>query len=71
MTRKHPYTQIGVRRLKCARCGAKAEHQWKACADGCWRPLCLGCDVALNELVLRWMGDPKWKAKIKKYKARS
>lgn len=66
--RKRPYTQIGIRRLKCFRCGAQAVHQWQVCADGNqYRPLCLRCDVALNRLVLRWMRDPEASAKIARY----
>jgi len=33
-----------------------------------YRPLCLACDVALNELVLQWMGFPDWQEKIARYK---
>jgi hypothetical protein len=66
--RRKPYTEIGVRRLKCFRCGQRAEHQWNVCADGCHRPICVECDVALNELVLRWMGDKDWKEKIRRYR---
>lgn len=55
--RRTPYTPAGVRRLPCFRCGQPAAHQWSVCADGnLWRPLCLACDVALNRLVLTWMG---------------
>ena len=55
--RREPYTTAGIRRLPCFRCGQPAEHQWSACSDGnLWRPVCLACDVALNRLVLEWMG---------------
>jgi hypothetical protein len=57
--RREPYTEAGVRRLGCARCGDRAEHQWKICSDGSWRPLCVACDVALNRLVLEWIGHPR------------
>lgn len=69
--RKKPYTAIGIRRLKCFRCKGPAVHQWNACADGQYRPLCLACDVALNALVLRWMRDPDAKAKIARYRKAS
>lgn len=66
--RTKPYTVIGIRRLPCFRCGAKAEHQWQVCADGnVWRPLCRPCDVALNRLVLTWMGDAEVEAKMAVY----
>jgi hypothetical protein len=68
--RRKPYTEAGIRRLPCFRCGAPAEHQWQICSDdSLYRPICVACDVALNELVLRWMGFPDWEAKIERYKA--
>jgi hypothetical protein len=67
--RKKPYTQRGIRRLKCFRCGAQAEHQWQICSDGnVFRPICKKCDVELNELVLKFMGFKDWESKMKKYK---
>lgn len=60
--RKEPYTEAGIRRLKCIRCGAQAGFQWQICADGNnHRPLCAACDVALNRMVLRWMRHPEAK----------
>lgn len=67
--RRKPYTEIGIRRLKCFRCGARAKTQWQVCADGnVFRPLCAACDIGLNKLVLRWMNDPDWRTKIAAYK---
>ena len=68
--RREPYTQAGIQRLLCVRgCGRKAHASWQACADGrLHRPLCWPCDVELNKLVLQWMGDPEWEAKIKAYR---
>lgn len=67
--RKTPYTEVGIRRVPCYRCGKPASFQWQACADGrLFRPLCLNCDIALNKLVLHWMGDPDADMKITKYK---
>lgn len=66
--RRKPYTEIGIARLPCYRCGARAEYQWQACADNrLHRPLCARCDVELNSLVLRWMGDPDAEAKVSRY----
>lgn len=70
--RRRPYTQAGIRRLLCFRCGQKAEHQWSICADGnLQRPICQSCDVELNKLVLEWAGDPEADAKIAAYRERS
>lgn len=63
-----PYTEIGVKRLSCVRCGKPAHAQWNACADGPYRPICKACDIQLNLIVLRFMRDPDWKRKITVYK---
>lgn len=57
--RTTPYTVLGIRRLKCCRCGSPARTQWQVCSDGNqYRPLCLDCDFALNKMVMDWMGLP-------------
>ena len=69
MARKEPYTEIGIKRLKCFRCGAKAEYQWQICSDeNIYRPICGKCDIELNEIVLKWVGFLDWEEKINKYK---
>lgn len=69
--RREPYTVLGISRLSCIRCGDRAEHSWQICADGNkHRPLCLKCDVELNELVLNWAGDPRARKKIQAYRAK-
>lgn len=68
--RTRPYTAIGIGRVTCVRCGAPAVHQWQVCADlNRYRALCLGCDIALNEIVLRWANDPHAEAKVVRYRA--
>lgn len=58
--RRTPYTQRGIERLKCIRCGEKAATQWQVCADDRrFRPICLACDIALNRMVLSWMHHPR------------
>jgi hypothetical protein len=60
MGRRKPYTQIGIKRLKCFRCGAQAKYQWQICSDeNTFRPVCKVCDIELNELVLRFMRFPE------------
>ncbi len=69
MSRKKPYTEIGIRRLKCFRCQQPAIFQWQICSDkNTFRPICLSCDIALNEMVLKFMGFENWEEKIQKYK---
>lgn len=68
--RKQPYTMAGIRQMKCVRCGEKAFSQWQVCADrNNYRPLCKACDIALNKLVLRWMGHPNAKGLASAYAA--
>jgi hypothetical protein len=69
--RKKPYTEIGIRRKKCIRCGKQAVFQWQICADdNIYRPVCIGCDIELNEIVLKWAGFKDWEDKLNRYKAR-
>ena len=65
--RPFPYTQEGLKRCKCVRCGAKASHQWKACADTKYRALCRSCDTALNNIVLTYFKLPNATALMEKY----
>lgn len=66
--RRKPYTEIGIKRLPCVRCRQQATQQWRACADGLWRPICTRCDVLLNRIVLQFMCDTDTNEKIHKYK---
>jgi hypothetical protein len=66
--RKTPYTEAGIRRLKCVRCGERGETQWQVCADlNQYRVLCRPCDIALNRLVLEWAGFPDVETMMKRY----
>lgn len=69
--RRKPYTQIGIRRLACVRCGSIPTQQWNICADGnVYRPICTECDIAINRLVLEFIGDPDVEAKMEAYAER-
>ena len=73
MPRRMPYTERGIRRLRCwvAGCDRRAEHQWQCCADGnVYRGICLEHDIALNDLALRFVGDPDREAKMAVYRAK-
>lgn len=70
ITRRDPYTEAGIKRLKCIRCGGRAEFQWQICSDGNnHRPICGPCDVALNLLVLQWMRHPTADELVERYAA--
>lgn len=67
-SRRKPYTERGIRRVPCRRCGSPSRFQWQVCADGnIFRGLCEKCDVALNHLVLHWMRDPDADQKVAAY----
>jgi hypothetical protein len=58
--RREPYTQRGISRVPCERCGKPSQYQWQICATGNkWCGICLDCDIALNTLVVKFMGLPK------------
>jgi NAD-dependent SIR2 family protein deacetylase len=70
--RYKPYTSIGIRRVPCIRCGAKAEEQWNICAldRGTFKPICHQCGDELNKLVLEFLRIPDYEAKLKAYISR-
>ena len=54
--RKKPYTDIGIKRVPCSRCGNPSSQQWQICSlDNRYAGVCTKCDILLNELVLRFM----------------
>ncbi len=55
--RLKPYTDAGLRRLRCVRCDKPATEQWevRSCRAGVnwgYLPLCDQCDAKLNRKVL-------------------
>lgn len=66
--RPFPYTPEGLKRCKCVRCGAKASHQWKACADTKYRAVCRACDFELNQIVMEFLEIPDTLEKLMKYR---
>jgi hypothetical protein len=58
--RRKPYTEAGIKRLGCARCGKQSQYRWQICSDGNnYRPICLDCDIELNRAVLEFFGHPE------------
>ena len=70
MSRRKPYTERGLKRLSCARCGDPASRQVVFPIDGIWKPVCVECEEALNVVCLVFMGDPypDIDAKIESYR---
>jgi len=66
--RKKPYTEIGISRVPCLRCGKSSAHQWQICSLGnMWTGICTECDVKLNDLVLNFMGVKNIGSIMKEY----
>ena len=69
MPRTKPYTEKGIRRLKCFRCGKQAHASWQICSDNrIYRPACKECDIEINKIILQFMGFPNWEEMLEKYK---
>lgn len=53
--RKKPYTEIGISRIPCKRCGKPSRYQWQVCAlNNVYMGVCEKCDIDLNELTLKF-----------------
>jgi hypothetical protein len=66
--RLKPYSAIGIARVPCCRCGAPANQQWQACANGRrYLPVCIECDIAINRMALEFMGFDRVDERIAMY----
>lgn len=71
--RRVPYTERGLSRVQCTRCGGRSVAQWgaKACAAGGetgYYGLCAACDVALNAMLLRFLGVEGAEGLVERYR---
>lgn len=59
--RRQPYSEKGISRVPCAKCGKPSRYQWTICADWSqYRGLCAEHDIEANELLMRWVwGDTR------------
>lgn len=68
--RTKQYTEIGIKRVPCTRCGKPSVYQWQICANGRrFTGACAECDVALNEMVLEFMRIPGRKVLLERYRS--
>lgn len=71
MPRKRPYTQRGITRVPCARCGAPSRYQWQICAlNNLQHGVCADCDIELNAVVLQFFRVADWQNKAMDYRER-
>ena len=68
--RAKPYTSIGIRRVSCLRCGEPSTQQWNICSLPGYHGICTDCDVALNALVLDFIGVPTADEVLARYSKR-
>jgi len=67
--RKKPYTERGMSRIPCRRCGSPSTEQWQICAlDNVWMGVCRKCGNELNEITLKFFKVKGWKKIIQQYK---
>jgi len=58
--RRKPYTERGISRIRCYRCGRPSSQQWQVCANGNrFLGVCNECDIRMNEMVLEFMKFPE------------
>ena len=67
--RLKPYTERGIARIPCSRCGAASDRQWQVCANGNrYLGVCRRCDVEVNRLVLDFFRVPEREKLLERYR---
>ena len=68
MSRYKPYTNKGISRVPCAKCGKPSFHQWNICSLGkTFNAVCIECDIELNKLILNFFNVKNKSSILKKY----
>lgn len=68
MGKREPYTERGLRRVPCERCGKPSEYQWNVCATGGkYFGMCGECDMLLNKLTLKFFNIKNTEAMLLRY----
>lgn len=57
--RRKPYSERGISRVPCVKCGQPSKYQWQVCMDGSWRGVCEEHDRELNRIGLEWAFGPE------------
>lgn len=52
--RRKPYTDRGISRVPCVKCGRPSKYQWRICSTNAWSAVCGACDLAINTIVAEW-----------------
>lgn len=69
--RREPYTERGIHRVPCVRCGEPSVHQWQICANANrYLTVCEACDIELNRIALDFARIPNAKELMARYEGR-
>lgn len=71
--RLRPYTveEFQKKKVPCAGCGGRSVHQWSCCSNDHRKiPVCLDCDMALNEMALAFFRVPGRDRLMARYRRR-
>lgn len=69
--RKEPYTERGISRIPCVRCGEPSKYQWSICANrGRNLGVCPKCDIELNRIFLDFANFANKQELLDAYKVR-
>ena len=57
--RRKPYSEQGISRVPCFRCGQPSDTQWQICAlSNEYKGVCTACDLDLNNVILEFFKVP-------------
>lgn len=57
--RVKPYTERGISRVPCLKCGKPSKYQWGICSNKNRNlPVCTSCDIELNRIFLDFADFP-------------
>lgn len=52
--RKKPYSEGGIHRVPCVKCGKPSRYQFRICSTDRWTAVCPDCDLYINRIVACW-----------------
>jgi hypothetical protein len=56
--RRTPYTERGISRIPCVKCGSPSHHQWRICCTNAYTAVCRPCDETINAIIAKWAFGP-------------
>lgn len=70
-TRRRPYTERGISRVPCVKCGAPSKYQWRICSTDAWTAVCRRHDIEVNRKIARWAFGSDAEPLLKRYEAKA